>query len=85
MRPEGAAVEAGRVVGPVGMWESRGRRFPSAVEIEGKPPFGFPRFPPRVISTGLLRRRRRLRSPACPTLTDLDIPGSLGSEPQETS
>ena len=34
----------------VGMWESR-QRFPRAVEREGKPVFGFPRFPLPVIST----------------------------------
>jgi hypothetical protein len=64
MRPEGALGLILRAVGPVGMWKSRCWRFPSAGENDGKPPFGFPRFPRRVISTGLLRRRRCLRPPA---------------------
>src|SRR5258708_14716445 len=36
--------EEGTVVGAVEMWKSR-QRFPRAVGNEGKPDFGFPRFP----------------------------------------
>src|SRR5450755_2501327 len=41
-----------RGAGAVGMWESQ-QRFPRAVGNEGKPGFGFPRFPPPVISIAL--------------------------------
>src|ERR1700676_2974595 len=42
------------------MWESQ-QRFPRAVGNEGKPGFGFPRFPPPVISITL----RFLKRSAC--------------------
>src|SRR5712691_2859632 len=41
-----------RGAGAVGMWESQ-QRFPRAVGNEGNPGFGFPRFPPPVISIAL--------------------------------
>jgi hypothetical protein len=40
----------------VEMWKSRRWRFPSAVGNDGKPPFGFPRFPRCGISIGLSPR-----------------------------